>query len=189
MGEQLPGTALAPESGSPSITARREGASRMGSDPQHPFIPSSVGPLRSGCRRLRPRANAASVRSRHPAVSASSAQSQSRPARARRTVHVTRSPCSDQRRPTATSAGCSSRFLQSRPRREEPSPRGRMSLIPLISSSVSPSGCLRRDRGRSRPRPTVRAFALAPHDFLQRGLRRIGRNPRQSASGLLRASR
>ena len=34
-GEQLPGTALAPEGGSPSIMARREGASRMGSDPWH----------------------------------------------------------------------------------------------------------------------------------------------------------
>ena len=50
-------------------------------------------------------ATAASVWSRHPAVSASSARSQFRPARARRTFRGA-SPGSNQLQPTSTSGGC-----------------------------------------------------------------------------------
>ena len=57
-------------------------------------------PFKSGSWRA-----AASVWSRHPAVSASSAQSHFRPARARRTFRAA-SPGSDQLQPTSTSGGC-----------------------------------------------------------------------------------
>ena len=155
-----------------------------GAIPSIPLIPSSVSPsvLDAGPFDLSLRGVRAG---RHPAVSALSAPSPFRPARARRTRHAGAvhpasqldAVCVNQFQLTATGDGCSSRFPFVRALARRAFPRRGVchsSSHPRIRSlSRMPAAT---EKGR-RPRSMARTLcSRAPH-LLYRGLLRNRRNP------------